>query len=234
MRQASAPPAWRVQRYASLASTQDTAIAAAEAGDPGRLAILADVQTAGRGSRGRGWSAPEGNLNVSALLRPNMPIRPGFWSLLAGLALYEALLPYADGLMLKWPNDLLLDGAKIGGILIDASDYLVIGVGANLVAAPVIEGRRTAHLSPPAPDPGVIAEGLVSFIDRFSVFAPADINAAWLDRAHPLGTPLDIHTPQRHLTGMFAGLTETGALRISGHDEPLSSADVFIGTKALA
>ena len=234
MKADAAPPAWRVQRYACLASTQDTAIAAAEEGDPGRLAILADRQTAGRGSRGRGWTAPEGNLNFSALLRPRLPIRPGVWSLLAGLALYDALLPYARGLMLKWPNDLLLEGAKLGGILIDASDYLVIGIGANLAAAPAIEGRRTAHLPGRAPDPGVIAESLMSNIDRYTTFSAADINAAWLDRAHALGTPLDIHTPQRHLRGPFAGLTESGALCIGGHEHPLSSAEVFIGTKALA
>jgi BirA family biotin operon repressor/biotin-[acetyl-CoA-carboxylase] ligase len=229
-----APPAWRVQRYACVASTQDTAIAAAKAGDPGRLAILADTQTAGRGSRGRGWSAPEGNLNFSALLWPAPPITPGFWSLLAGLALYDALAPYAQGLMLKWPNDLLLDGAKLGGILIDAAEYLVIGMGANLVAAPAIEGRHTAHLPAPTPDIALIASDLITAIDRYSAFSSAEINAAWLDRAHPLGTKLDIHTPQRHLQGPFAGLTASGALLIGGHDEPLNSAEVFIGTKAPA
>ena len=234
MKAKAAPPAWRVQRYACLASTQDTAIAAAEAGDPGRLAILADRQTAGRGSRGRGWTAPEGNLNFSALLRPDLPIRPGFWSLLAGIALYETLLPYARGLMLKWPNDLLLDGGKVGGILIDASAYLVIGIGANLAEAPAIEGRPTAHLPAPAPGAGVVAEGLMSNIDRYSAMSPAAINEAWLDRAHALGTPLDIHTPQRHLKGPFAGLTESGALRIGGFEDSLNSAEVFIGTGALA
>ena len=228
-----AAPAWRVQRYACLASTQDTAIAAAAAGDPGRLAILAEKQTAGRGSRGRGWTAPEGNLNLSVLLRPVLPIRPGFWSLLAGIALYEALSPYARDLMLKWPNDLLLDGAKIGGILIDASDYLVIGFGANLAASPGIEGQRTAHLLPPAPAPGVIAQNVLDAIDKYTAFSQADINADWLDRAHPLGTILDIRTPQRRMSGPFGGLTPSGALRIEGQ-ESLSSAEVFLGTEALA
>ncbi len=233
MREAPAAPAWRVQRYASLASTQDTAIAAAHAGDPGRLAILADMQIAGRGSRGRGWTALAGNLNFSVLLRPALPIQPGFWSLLAGVVLYEALAPYAHGLMLKWPNDLLLDGAKLGGILIDAAGYLVIGMGANLASAPAIEGRHTAHLPSPAPDPGVIAESLTFGLDRYSGCRPEAIIEAWLERAHPVGTPLDIHTLQRHLHGPFAGLTESGALRVGGHDEPLSSAEIFIGTKAL-
>jgi BirA family biotin operon repressor/biotin-[acetyl-CoA-carboxylase] ligase len=232
MKAKAAPPAWRVQRYACLASTQDTAIAAAEAGDPGRLAILADTQTAGRGSRGRAWTAPKGNLNFSALLRPEAPIRPGLWSLLAGIALYEALAPYARGLMLKWPNDLLLDGAKLGGILIEASGYLVMGVGANLAVAPCIEGRRTAHLPQPAPDPAVIAHSLVSQIDRYSAFSLDSIVEAWLDRGHPIGTPLDIHMPQRRLKGAFAGLTETGCLRINGYAEAISSADVFVSTEA--
>ena len=231
MIQDPAPPAWRVQRYACLASTQDMAIAAAAAGDPGRLAILADTQTAGRGSRGRGWTSPAGNLHFSALLRPSLPIRPGFWSLLAGVALYEALAPSANGLMLKWPNDLLLDGAKLGGILIDASGYVVIGIGANLVTAPFVEGRRTAHLPGPAPDPGVIAERLIGEIERFSVRSLDCVIEAWLERAHPLGTPLDIRMPQRHLKGPFAGLTESGCLRIEGYADAISSAEVFVCTK---
>jgi BirA family biotin operon repressor/biotin-[acetyl-CoA-carboxylase] ligase len=232
MTQTTASPAWRVQRYVCLASTQDMAIAAAEAGDPGRLAILADTQTAGRGSRGRGWTAPAGNLNFSALLRPELPIRPGFWSLLAGVALYEALAPYADGLMLKWPNDLLFDGAKLGGILIDASGYLVIGIGANLAVAPSIAGRRTARLPVHAPDPGVIADRLVCEIERYGALSLDTVIEAWLARAHPLGTPLDIHTPKRRLRGSFAGLTETGCLRINGCAEAISSAEVFVGTEA--
>jgi BirA family biotin operon repressor/biotin-[acetyl-CoA-carboxylase] ligase len=154
----AAPPSWRVQEHKTLASTQDAAIAAARAGDPGRLAILAATQTAGRGSRGRGWLSPAGNLNLSVLLRPDASVPPGLYALLAGVALHEALSAYAAGLMLKWPNDLLLGGAKLGGILIDASfaaagvpDWVVIGIGANLAVAPHIAGRETAALPPPAP-----------------------------------------------------------------------------------
>jgi len=226
-----APPPWRVQAHEALASTQDAAIEAARAGDPGRLAILAHTQTAGRGSRGRGWTSPPGNLNLSVLLRPETPQPPGLYALLAGVALHKALSPYAQNLMLKWPNDLLLGGAKLGGILIDASfaadgtpAWFVIGIGANLATAPDIAGRQTAALLLPARNPREIAETILNALDTTE-----NIPAEWLKRAHPRGTHLHIETPSRRIEGTFQGITETGALRLEHHDEPISSGEVFLG-----
>jgi BirA family biotin operon repressor/biotin-[acetyl-CoA-carboxylase] ligase len=227
----AAPPSWRVQAHENLASTQDAAIAAARAGDPGRLAILAHTQTAGRGSRGRGWTSPPGNLNLSVLLRPETPLPPGLYALLAGVALHKALSPYANNLMLKWPNDVLLDGAKLGGILIDASfdshgtpAWFVIGIGANLAMAPDIAGRQTAALPPPAPNPRDIAENILNALDTTE-----DIRREWLKRAHQRGTRLHIETSYKNIDGAFQGITETGALRLAHHAEPISSGEVFLG-----
>jgi len=236
-----APPLWRVQTYQSLASTQDAAIAAAQAGDPGRLAIIAETQSAGRGSRGRHWAAPAGNLNFSALLRPapNAPLEPGRWALLAGLALHRALSPYAGGLMLKWPNDLLLNGAKLGGILIDSTvspegglAWLVIGIGANLAQAPDIPGRPTACLPPPGATPAAVARALLDGFDRLADAPTSVIVQDWLSHAHPVGTPLTIHTASRTVAGAFNGLTQTGEVLLHGHAAPISSGEVFLGLPA--
>ncbi len=227
------PPAWRFQSYDELPSTQDTAIAAAKAGDPGRLAILAAKQTAGRGSRGRGWVSPSGNLNLSILLRPEPgPVQPGRWALLAGVALHEALARFAPTATLKWPNDVLLDGAKLGGILIDSQmgadvEWVVIGIGVNLREAPPVAGRATVCLPPPAPAAGNLAGAIVARIDYWTARDTAEITAAWLDRAHPIGTLLDVHLPQRRITGTFAGLSPRGELLIANHPTPIGSAEVF-------
>ncbi len=233
---AAAPHAWRWEHHGELASTQDRAIAAARAGENGQLAIMADRQTAGRGSRGRAWCAPEGNLNLSLLIRPRQAAAdPGRWSLLAALALHAALRPYAPGLMLKWPNDVLLAGAKLAGILIDSQlgrnntlDWVVIGLGANLAAAPTIPGRPTAHLLPPAPAPATIAAAITRAIDAHAHLPTAAIAAAWLAHAHPIGTALDIRTPTATFAGTFAGLTPAGALLLHNHPCPITSAEVFV------
>jgi BirA family biotin operon repressor/biotin-[acetyl-CoA-carboxylase] ligase len=230
----AAPPPWRVQEHEELASTQDAAIEAARGSDPGRLAILAHTQTAGRGSRGRSWSSPAGNLNLSVLLRPCTPRAPGLYALLAGVALHKALSAHAKNLMLKWPNDLLLGSGKLGGILIDASfdahgipAWFVIGIGANLAAAPHIRGRETASLPPPAPNPRDVAEAVLKALD-----ATEDIAADWLARAHPVGTRLHIETPQRRIDGTFKGITGTGELLLAEEARPISSGEVFLGLRA--
>ncbi len=227
------PPAWRFQTHDELPSTQDAAIAAAKSGDPGRLAILATVQTAGRGSRGRAWVSPQGNLNLSVLLRPEPgPVEPGRWSLLAAVALHDALASFAPTATLKWPNDVLLDGAKLGGILIDSQmgtslEWIVIGIGVNLREAPQIEGRPATCLPPPAPAAKTLAHSILARLDDWTTKDTTQVTAAWLDRAHPIGTLLDVRLPQRRLTGTFAGLSPRGELLIAGEASPISSAEIF-------
>ncbi len=229
----TAPSCWRWQHHAELASTQDEAIQAARAGEPGRLAIVADRQYAGRGSRGRSWIAPEGNLNLSLLLRPEgARPDPGHWAMLAGVALFEAMSAFTSDLVLKWPNDLLCRGAKLGGILIDSavgpaglSDWVVIGIGVNLAQAPCLPGRATACLEAPAPPPVQVAKRLIEALDALD---GRDIRRAWLARAHPVGTPLCVQTAHGRVTAGFAGLTLAGELLLEGVLAPINSADVFV------
>ena len=225
-------PAWRWEKHATLPSTQITAQQAARDGDPGRLAILANAQTAGRGSRGRAWASPAGNLHLSVLLRPEQGlIDPGRWALLSALSLHEALSPYADGLTLKWPNDVLLHGCKVAGILIDSqlgeAGFVVIGFGANLADAPNLSDRPTARLPAPAPSAEEVAARILPALDGWTERTMSSLVDAWLARAHPIGTLLDVRTRQRRIQGAFDGLTDMGELRIRGQ-APISSGEVFL------
>lgn len=220
------PAGWRWQGFAELPSTQALLIRLAEAGEPERLAVLAQSQTAGRGSRGRSWQSGLGNLALSVLLRPAEPARnAGQWALLSAVALLEALEPSAPpgSLSLKWPNDLLLGRRKLGGILLDSRagadgslDWLAIGIGANLAAAP--DGLAAAVLPKPC-DPVAAACHVLARIDHWrrvrllDGFAP--VRRAWLDRAHPRGTRLRVRGAGYDTAGDFEGLSDDGALLLA-------------------
>ncbi len=247
---------YRLERVESLPSTSDACVERARAGEPDGLAILADGQTAARGSRGRSWAVQPGNLYLSVLLRPRNRAEEagaGQWALLAGVALIEALARFAAepaALRLKWPNDVLSDGAKLAGILVDAAmtaggmhggggtDWLVIGVGANLASAPVIEGRRIAALVTPdgaPPSPVSVAQVFLARIEAWRRVLEGEgfaaIREAWLGRAHPLGTPVTIKDALRIRTGVFAGLSAEGELLLSVGDacHAISTGDVLLG-----
>jgi BirA family biotin operon repressor/biotin-[acetyl-CoA-carboxylase] ligase len=205
------------------------------------LAVLALRQTEGRGSRGRVWQAPEGNLNLSVLLRPRRPAaEAGMFALLAGIAVaeaFEALTPVAP--TLKWPNDVLLGQAKLAGILIDAVpagaglDWLVIGIGANLRGAPRIEGRLTTALGEHgvALEPRMAANAVLERLGHWLDASPALIRETWLSRAHAIGAPIEVHAGGQRLQGSFAGLSPTGELllRTENRIETISTGEVLLG-----
>lgn len=220
------------------------ALAAARAGADRRV-VLAERQTAGRGRGGRAWQAPAGNLNFSAVLRPPAGMPGGAWSLVAGVALIDALrgaVPpaVAADLRLKWPNDVLLRGAKLAGILVDAAlgpggaEWLVIGIGANLVAAPALPDRPTAALADLGVTlaPAALAQAIAEALDRWAATPWPETRAAWLDRAHPPGTPLAVHDGDRMIRGAFAGLAEDGALLLEGGVRVVTGDVVLAGAAA--
>lgn len=134
---------WRVRYVPAAPSTQDLARAAARAGDPGRSAFVADFQASGRGRSGRTWLAPPGSsLLVSLLFRaPSAQPRPHHYTRLVSVALAEAIEQHCPArVAIKWPNDLLLDGRKVAGILAEAlwegpRLALVVGAGTNVRAS---------------------------------------------------------------------------------------------------
>nr|WP_220790120.1 biotin--[acetyl-CoA-carboxylase] ligase [Gluconacetobacter tumulisoli] len=213
--------------YDELGSTSDLCLERAQAGAAARLGVMARRQVRGRGSRGRDWQDPGGNLAFSVLLRPDgaggWPA--GLWPFIAGLAFYDALAPWISdpaSLRLKWPNDLLLDGRKAAGILIEsggeADRWLVIGFGANLRAAPPIPGRDLACVAEygPPPVPEIVAQGICDGLDRWMAvcgrggFAP--VRQAWLEHAHPPGTRLVVRGESGQVEGSFEGLDAQGLL----------------------
>jgi BirA family biotin operon repressor/biotin-[acetyl-CoA-carboxylase] ligase len=237
---ASPCPPWALTAFPEIHSTQDVAIQAAAAGCPSRTGYIAARQTQGRGRGGRLWQAPEGNLNFSGVLRPGPVVpMPAQWSLMAAVALHHALastLPSPAQLSLKWPNDVLLDGAKLAGILIDSAvtpegrlDWVVIGIGVNLAETPRLPDRATTCLArhgvtvPPAE----LASRLMTALDHWAGQALPTIRAAWLARAHPAGTPLRVHVGSHVIEGIFDGLGEDGSLLLQGHS-PIRSAEVFL------
>lgn len=200
--------------------------------------LVARSQTAGRGRQGRQWQSPPGNFHGSTLvvLRPDDPPAPSL-SLASGLALIGAAQIAAPGaeLQLKWPNDLLLGGAKLAGILLERSgDRIVAGFGVNLVEAPILEGRATAALAsaitPQAFAPLIAA----AFARALETWRSVDSLAeAWLARAHPIGTPLTVNAaPGEQVSGLFDGLEFGGALRLrlaDGSVRVMHAGDVSLG-----
>ena len=134
--------AYRIRELAETKSTNDDAIRAAEIGEPEGLVVWAKRQTAGRGRHGRKWESPEGNLYASILLRPECaPSHAPGYGFAASLAIRDAVHAIVPGVYvkLKWPNDVLADGKKISGMLLEAApakkgviDWLVIGFGVNV------------------------------------------------------------------------------------------------------
>ena len=219
--------AWRLKIFETLGSTSDLCRNCAVEGEPAGLAVLARRQERGRGREGRTWISTPGNLFLSVLLRPRGPAH-GMWSLLAAAALWDTiapLLPDRSALRLKWPNDVLLNGRKLGGILLDSAanaagglDWLVIGFGVNLAVAPEVPGRAVAALAEtaPPPPPEQVATSLLARLDHWREVCERDgfaaIRAAWLERAQPLGTPLTLKVGEREYRGDFAGVSDDGSL----------------------
>lgn len=225
--------AWRLEVYDELASTSDCCIARAGEGAEAGLAIMARRQTRGRGSRGRDWQDPGGNLAFSVLLRPaDTAGAVGLWPFVAGLAFHGAILPWIRDptqLRLKWPNDLLLAGRKTAGILIERGAdalgrWLVIGFGANLRAVPSIAGRDLACVAEygTAPDPESVARAICAELDRWQavwrLHGFNSLRAAWLERAHPPGTRLVVRGESGQVEGSFVGLDEQGMLLLRCSD----------------
>ncbi|MFC7477371.1 biotin--[acetyl-CoA-carboxylase] ligase [Dankookia sp. GCM10030260] len=221
---AALPPGWRLELHATLPSTADLLLRRAEAGEAEGLAILAREQTAGRGRSGRAWASPPGNLYLSVLLRPAGPAREApQWSLLAGLALAEAAaaaIGEPAALRLKWPNDLLLRGAKCAGILAETAltpaggiDWLTLGIGVNLAHAPSLADRPTATLDGAGP-PEAFAARLLARLGHWRAVQAAEgfapVRAAWRRFGPGEGERITL----RGLPGggLFAGLAEDGSL----------------------
>jgi len=207
--------------------------------------LVADRQIAGKGRQGRAWLDAPGNFAGSTVVRlaPQDPPAATL-SFVAALAVYEtvvARLAQPQRLQLKWPNDLLLDGGKVCGILLEREgEYAIVGIGVNLAAAPPqATGRKVQSLSlhGPAPERDAFAQALAtSFaaeLARWRRYGTGPLFTRWLAAAHPPGSTLRVHDDRSApLHGTFAGLQEDGALRLrleDGSTRVIHAGDVQLG-----
>lgn len=215
------PGPWRLAILENLPSTQTALAEQAEAGAPHGTALLARTQTAGRGRGGRGWNSRPGNLHLSVLLRPAAPARaaPEF-ALLAGVALHAAAAIHAP-VRLRWPNDLVLDGAKAGGILAEATPaadggvaHLILGFGVNLAHAPALPDRPTAALGPVPPEDfaRALLDHLGHWLGRHAREGFGPVRAAWMAAGPEAGSSITLRQGDRLRAGRYEGLAEDGAL----------------------
>lgn len=229
-------PAFAIIELDEVGSTNSEAMRRAGEGVRGPVWITARRQNAGRGRSGRSWVSPEGSLAATLLISPGcgMPHLHQL-SLVTGVALYDALADVAGGaskaaaagLRLKWPNDILLGEAKLGGILIESTTcgaeiMAAIGVGVNVAEAPVIEGRPIASVSRlgATPAPRELLATLDLCLRRWLVTWATGtrfdlVRTAWLARCGGTGQLIEINTGAERISGAFAGIDETGALLIA-------------------
>lgn len=204
------------------------------------LWLRAERQTAGKGRHGRPWESPLGNLYISTLIRmrPSDPAAATL-ALVAAVALEETVSVFGVHPMLKWPNDLLVGGAKLSGILLErADDAVVVGFGVNLSYCPAGLGQPATSIAvySPAPDPGMFAETLAEsfgrWVERWRGEGLATVRERWLARAHPIGTALTARLADgTSEDGLFGGLDRDGALMLrlaDGTVRAIHAGDVFL------
>lgn len=244
------PAAYRLLALDQVGSTNDEAKRLAAEGEeaaPDGTLVWAERQTAGRGRRGRTWESPEGNLYCSLVLRPEVPLRDaaqlGF---VAALAVFDALAGACrpqQNVRCKWPNDVLLNGKKVAGILLEtesanaeAADWIVLGVGVNVARAP----ERTEF---PATSLHAEGETGVDAVDVLEGFARhflqwtnrwlddgfQPIRRGWLWRSVGKGEKVEVRLEGETLAGVFEDIDDAGALvlALDGGRRRVAAGEVF-------
>ncbi|WP_342592290.1 biotin--[acetyl-CoA-carboxylase] ligase [Oceaniglobus trochenteri] len=192
--------------------------------------IMAHRQSAARGRRGRAWDMPRGNFAATLVMRPGgVPGWAALRSFLAANALFETLAMHVDRSRLsnKWPNDVLLDNGKVGGILLESAgqggqvQWLSIGIGVNLAVAPLVRDAAFPPVS--LAEQGGAAVAPEAFLDQLAGFYAteesileqlgfAPIREKWLRHAARLGEVITARTTTEELTGRFETIDEAGQL----------------------
>ena len=234
------PKGYQKIRHQELDSTNSETQRLAEAGEAGPVWIVADRQTAGRGRRGRVWQTDSGNLAATLLLRPDAPPAiVGQLSFVAALATAEMAAHFAPGaaITVKWPNDVLADGAKLAGILLEAgTNWLAVGIGVNLVRFPPDTGFPAISLAQLGIAAPSSEEALTVLAARFAHWYGVwmsegfeTVRSAWLARAGGLGGPICARLPHETRSGVFEGIDATGALLLNeqGQVRAIAAGEVF-------
>lgn len=225
---------YRLHRYDALGSTNDEAKRLAELGAPEGTAVLAETQTAGRGRAGRTWITPRGAaIALSIILRPQkapdpqrLPAQVTHIALLGGLAVLEGIRrTTALDPRLKWPNDVLVRGKKVAGVLAEAGfsgealEYAVLGMGVNVNAGPPPELRLEYEATSLAAEHGslldreVLTQAILSTLDqRYPQIGTPDLAAAWSQNLAMRGEQVQVTGGAETLAGVLESVRDDGAL----------------------
>jgi BirA family transcriptional regulator, biotin operon repressor / biotin---[acetyl-CoA-carboxylase] ligase len=241
-----------VLAFDSLDSTNAEARRRVQGGDTGPVWITAAVQTAGRGRRGRSWSTQPGNLAATLLTQTRRPpAEAAQVSFVTALAVADLAANYVgpDRVRLKWPNDVLVAGLKVAGILIESGPapsgglWLAVGVGVNLESAPqdterpagaIVDFMQSAA-PPPAEAMTTLAQAFAEWFERWETEGFEPIRAAWTARAQGLGELCQARLETETVEGVAEGLGPDGALLLrlaTGNIRSIAAGDVFFGGAA--
>jgi BirA family biotin operon repressor/biotin-[acetyl-CoA-carboxylase] ligase len=220
----------RLHRHDLLGSTNDEALRLAGEGAPHGTVVAARQQSAGRGRQGRRWVSPPGNLHASFLFRSGCfqaagPARVSELGFVAAVATAAAIDGFVAGCRLKWPNDALLGGAKVAGILIEmVGDAVVVGIGVNVAHAPPGMPYPVTSLAEHGASPGVdaVLDAVIAALDAgvsaWDASGFRQVREAWLRRGPALGDALTARAGPGVVSGRFAGLDADGALLLRTAD----------------
>jgi BirA family transcriptional regulator, biotin operon repressor / biotin---[acetyl-CoA-carboxylase] ligase len=238
---------FRLASHGRLASTNDEALACARSGDQGGLWVTAESQSGGRGRNGRAWASEPGNLFASLLLIDPAPLRRapelGFVASVALALTLRDLLGGDSRLAIKWPNDILHDGAKVAGILLESASLpggfaCVVGIGVNCHSHPDVALYKATDLTaiagrPIAPE--TVFEPLTaSMAHWFDVWAEGagfeEIRDKWLSLAAGVGAQISVKRLNESLEGVFQTIDPTGRLILqqSSGSVAIDAGDVFL------
>lgn len=212
-----------IQHHDTIGSTNDEARRLLQEGAGHGTVVHADEQTAGRGRMAHTWFSPPGNLYMSVILQTGHPAaRCGELSFVAALAVAdtaEALLPRQIQAMLKWPNDVLINGGKIAGILLEqVDDATIMGIGLNVLEAPTNAAYKTTTIVANGGIASVdgardlLLDRLARHLESWQADGFAPIREKWLARSYPIGASITANAGSGAVTGHFAGLDTDGAL----------------------
>lgn len=248
------PSPYRLVELECIDSTNAEAKRLAEQGAPDCTVVWAKRQTAGRGRRGREWVSDPDNLYFSILLRMPYPMEAMTQlSFVAANAVADAVqvaVPRGTFVHVKWPNDVLVEGKKVSGILLEgdpnfktgAFNWLVLGIGVNMASHPVVEGGGYPATSlaeqgvtgvglDPARMLDTLAKRFLAGLATWRNLGFGPIRRHWLARARGIGGPVTVRLPNEMLEGVFAALDENGALVLHMDGQPnrrITAGDVFI------
>jgi BirA family transcriptional regulator, biotin operon repressor / biotin---[acetyl-CoA-carboxylase] ligase len=238
---------YRLVVHREIGSSNDEAMQVARRGEAGNLWIIAEQQTKGRGRQGRQWTSPPGNLYASLLLiDPAPPQRAPELGFVAGVALAHALRPLVARdarVRIKWPNDIVFDGAKLAGILLESMRLAdgrlacVIGIGVNCQSSPNDLPYRTAALSDLVAMPVSPADVFLGLSAQMVAWGKvwasgagfAQIRSEWLALAAGIGTKIKVNLPTRVLEGTFQTIDAAGRLMLDSEGAAIAveAGDVF-------